>query len=69
MGAGALCQTKAYHKCFPAGILVANHPLYHIEALNYIAATKQWAPSLTGAHVTIHCDSAIAVVILQVGMA
>jgi hypothetical protein len=66
-GAGALYNQQAYHTVYPEELRRQEHPICHLEALNCVAALKQWGPQLTGKAVTLHCDSATAVAVLQLG--
>jgi hypothetical protein len=66
-GAGALCGDQAYHAVYPEAIRRQNHHISHLEALNCMAAVKQWAPRLASKTAVLHCDFATAVAILQVG--
>ena len=66
-GAGALCQGEAYHAIYPEDVRRQQHPIADLEALNCVAAIKQWAVRLRHKSVVLHCDSATAVAILQVG--
>jgi hypothetical protein len=66
-GAGALCEDQAYHTVYPETIRRQDHHISHLEALNCMAAVKLWAPRLAGKTAVLHCDSATAVAILQVG--
>jgi hypothetical protein len=66
-GAGALLDKQAYAMQYPAAIIDEQHPICHLEALNCMLALKLWGPQLAGKKVSLHCDSATAVAVLQAG--
>ena len=57
----------AYHMEFPAHILLDNHPICHLEALNAVAALTAWAPSFRGKLIHLFCDNATAAMVFQAG--
>ena len=66
-GAGGLLDQQAYALQYPPAIMDKQHPICHLEALNCVLALKLWGPQLAGKKVSLHCDSATAVDVLQAG--
>ena len=42
-----------------------DHPIFHLEAINVVAALKTWAPQLKASLVHLHTDNATAAAIFQ----
>ena len=43
-GCGTICHLEAYHVAFLGKTIAAQHPICQLEALNVLAALRQWAP-------------------------
>jgi hypothetical protein len=66
-GAGGLLDNECYHVVFPKEVEATKLSICHLEMLNCLVALRLWAPRLEGRHVNIHCDSMVAVSVLQSG--
>jgi hypothetical protein len=66
-GAGGILEKQAYALEYPPAITDVQHPICHLEALNCVLALKLWSSQLAGKKVSLHCDSATAVAVLQAG--
>ena len=54
--AGAVSGKEAYHAQFPASIVSECYPIYHLEALNTVAALHTWAPKYHASLLHLYCD-------------
>ena len=66
-GCGGICGLEYYHAEYPQHILDKDHHISRLEILNIMLACKLFHKSWSKQTVTIFCDNAAAVYLLQTG--
>ena len=66
-GAGAVLGSRAYKLCWPQGIRDEDMPIHQLEMLNLYLAIRMWQDVLQDHVVTVRCDNAAAVAVVQSG--
>ena len=56
-GCGAFTGTEFYAEQWPPDVLMAKHPIAHLELLNVSVATKMWGDQWGGRRVRVLCDN------------
>ena len=64
-GLGGLFSAEYYHQEIPPQIQKLNLPIHNLECYNILIALRVWASQLRGRAVTIMCDNAASVSVLQ----
>ena len=66
-GVGAICGSEADRTQFPPQLVAEDHPVYHLEVVNAVAAIRVWASPLQCCLVHLHMDNTMAATIFQLG--
>ena len=66
-GCGSLCIDQYFHSVFPDFILSQHLDINCLELLTIIVTLKLWGPRWKGRRLTVRCDNAVAVTVLNTG--
>jgi hypothetical protein len=66
-GCGGCTAGAAYHARYSPSVVRQQWAICHLEALNCLVALRLWSKQLKGKRAHLHCDSATAVAVLQLG--
>jgi hypothetical protein len=66
-GAGALCQTQAYHYVYNQVLLQQNLGICQLECLNALAAVRFWGSTFKNCNICVQSDNSASVAVLQSG--
>jgi hypothetical protein len=66
-GCGGMALDECYHAVYPPSVQARGLEICHLEMLNSLIALRLWATRLTEQVVHLHCDSMVAIAVLQMG--
>lgn len=66
-GCGGLCGDQYFHAAFPSFVVQQTLDINCLELLTIIVALKLWGLRWSGLRLTVRCDNAVAVTVLNTG--
>ena len=66
-GCGGVCDDQYFHRVFPPSISEQILDISSLELLTIVAALKLWGARWTGLHITVRCDSDVAITVVNTG--